>query len=170
MNEIEENLIRRLEMEFGNIELPRENQILLSTTKANDVEAGNVKEFFSGKRWNEITLDQLFDQYKSDPSASLLFMSPIAFRYYLPLFIKICISDYDDADLIYETTIWRLLPSKSHLSSHEFNKLYDEYDLEKKSLIADILQYLSVAHIDDFGENNDARLALDEWWNKYLIH
>jgi len=170
MNKQESILSRELEDTFENQGPPRAKKLLKEGTRKSNIESGYVLNFFNGKRWNDVTLKQLTQHYEGDPSACLLFMSPEAFRYYLPLFLRICLIDYESADVIYDTTLWRLVPSKNNLSRKEFDELYSGYDLEKKSLIARILQHLAQAHIDDYGEKNDAQISLDEYWNEYLVH
>jgi hypothetical protein len=69
-----------------------------------------VKAYFEGKRWKDVTLDSLRSGYPGPASACLNFMSPEAFRYYLPAFLIITMEDPVEADAIVDTVISSLRP------------------------------------------------------------
>ena len=170
MNKQENILTNELENIFHNDAPPNSENILRNGSYESNIESGYVVNFFNGKKWTDVTLNKFINDYEGDPSACLLFMSPEAFRYYLPLYLRICLVDYDNADVIYDTTLWRLIPSKNNMNREEFDELFNGYNGDQKALIAKILQFLAQAHIDDFGEKSDAQTALDDYWKEFLLH
>lgn len=170
MNKMEEKLSEQLNDEFSSQDPPSRKNILKENVNNIDIETGYVVSFFEGKKWNDVTLNELMQSYKGDPSACLVLMGSKAYRYYLPSFLRLCLVEYDNLDMVYETTLWRLIPSKNNISEKEFDNIYSDYNLNQKVLIAKILQYLSTSHKEDFVDINDAQNALDEYWGKYLVH
>src|SRR5258706_13461640 len=71
----------------------------------NSIEANDIRIFFAGKKIDEITIDLLNSAYSHDPAACLAFMSPIAFAFFLPLWMKISLNDFDKAYAIPEPVI-----------------------------------------------------------------
>ena len=75
------------------------------------LECALVAGFFRGKRWKDVTLAAL-RSYRGDASACLAFMSPQAFRYYLPAYMLIAIDDYAEADVIADSALNMLTPGE----------------------------------------------------------
>jgi hypothetical protein len=96
-------------------------------------------------------------------------MSHHAFRYYLPAYLRVCVLSWLDADAAYDYTIDHLTPSKSLRSDDEFETLFAAFTEEQNQAIANVLLHLS--RLDQQHASwDDASVALDEYWRKYVRH
>jgi len=128
-----------------------------------------IAQFFGNRSWSEISWHSLRDEYSGDPAACLGFMSHHAFRYYLPAYLRVCVLSGLDADATYDYTIDHLMPSKSLRSDDEFETLFAAFTEEQNQAIANVLLHLS--RLDQQRALwDDASVALDEYWRKYVRH
>src|SRR5262247_2241708 len=51
-------------------------------------EANLIAKFFRGKRWQEVTWDAIVNSGDLDPQGFIFLLTPEAFAYYLPAFLK----------------------------------------------------------------------------------
>jgi hypothetical protein len=91
---------------FADGDPPLYDQIVSRHQFRRDIESDNIREFLAGKRWRVLTRAE-FERYKGDMSAILGFLTPEAFRYYLPAFLSVCLTDFDWADVTVDSTLWR---------------------------------------------------------------
>ena len=109
--------------------------------------------FFAGRRWEDVSLDVLRDEYDGDASACLCFMSPQAFWYYLPAYMLIAIDAYDEADVVGHAAVNALvaddLTRRSGLTAPQ-----------RRAIVA-FLEFMQDRHADDFlpGELERALLS-----------
>ncbi len=71
-----------------------------------------VADYFKGKHWKDITLDGLQKDYPGPHDACLSFMSPEAFRFYLPSYMVIAITEEGSGDTATEAAVNALRPPK----------------------------------------------------------
>jgi hypothetical protein len=69
---------------FPNEKYPEHEAI----TSRSGIESSEVDNFFRGRRRWDITARQLNEEYKHDPSACLGFMTPGAFSFFAPLYLR----------------------------------------------------------------------------------
>jgi hypothetical protein len=67
---------------WADVEYPGDAAIAYDNTGYH-LECNQVRDFFRQKRWRDIS-HSVLRTYIGDESACLSFMSPVAFRYYLP--------------------------------------------------------------------------------------
>jgi hypothetical protein len=72
---------------FADREYPGDDRIADSDPRYPTYEGHAISAFHRGKRWWEITLRHLFDDYPGDPTACLAFMRPEGWRYCLPAYL-----------------------------------------------------------------------------------
>ena len=109
-----------------------------------------VEEFFLGKRWIDISLDALILEYPGPQDACLAFMNREASLYYLPTFLKICITDYERADTILESTISRISCADDGFGSRADPDKYASYTTEQRESIALLLKHIKSLHKEDW--------------------
>ena len=121
-----------------------------------------VEKLFKGKAWCDISLSMLINDFDVALDSIFIHMSDEAKRYYLPLFLIICLKEYEECDVMYESVMDDLV--------YRDNSYFPfvEYSDKQKKIVAQCLQYFAVlnSYEDDFF--NDAKKALNSYWKGYL--
>ena len=135
---------------FSNIAYPGDNNICYKNNYGRDYEGNQMAMFFRGKTWEQITLKSLRDEYNNDGSACLSFMSPEAYRYYLPAYMIIAINEYEDADVIGDSAIHALsFPQDNELIKFWIQRNSNFSDKQEEA-ITKFLQFMHENHeLDD---------------------
>ena len=79
-----------------------------------DDEYSYVEEFFNGREWDAFSLQTLLSEYRGPHEACLSFMSPEAFNYYLPGFMKISVEEFDPEEILMEFVLYELTPDTNY--------------------------------------------------------
>ncbi len=98
--------LEEIETAFADGPPPAEEEVVSRSTFPYDPERNQIREFLSGKRWKELSMEVL-DSYVGDPSAILGFLTPQGFSYYLPAFLTVSLTDHKQAGVIDYSTLWR---------------------------------------------------------------
>jgi hypothetical protein len=86
------HLLEEFEAAFGDLPMPSSDRIVIDNS---DAECQQVRKKFQNRHWRDLTIDDL--AYDSD---ALFFFTPEAFRFYLPAFLSVSLTDAERADLI----------------------------------------------------------------------
>lgn len=148
-----------------------------------------VADFFAGKHWNQINRAMLVQGYEGPPDACLTFMGPQAFRFYLPAFMKMALTEYEAGDTICQAALYALVPPRFDPKLYELAKLpgmtdatnpcseanvkgqrlwWDErvsgFTPAQRQAIVAFLEYLNSAHGQDYAYNSSGPgIALKYW-------
>jgi hypothetical protein len=134
---------------------PEASQIVASSYP----EPLQIRDFFKGRNWWDVTLDILVDEYVGDASACLSFMAPVGMRYYLPAYLFIACEQYDEGDVISKELPSRLLMYARDDDLYKIKCMDDA----KQAAVAQVLEFLVQAYDDE-----DAYEALEFFWGKFL--
>ncbi len=88
---------------------PGDDRIAYNTS-ARQEECNQVTGFFRGKHWRDITLESLAEEYGGDGAACLAFMTPEAYRFYLPAYMLISIDHPGTGDVLADAAVGSLAP------------------------------------------------------------
>ena len=125
------------------------------------LECMQVADFFRGKSWKDITL-QCLRTYRGDGSACLSFMSPEAFRYYLPAYMLIALDNYGEADLIADSAVNALTPQPRGPLQRFWEERVSEFTRDQKRAILAFLRHMAAAHEADYPAHGP-KDALPHW-------
>ncbi|WP_194790887.1 hypothetical protein [Pseudomonas sp. UFMG81] len=89
---------REVKAAFGKAEPPEADRIV----KSQYPEPLQIRDYFAGKNWWDITLQGLFGDYVGDASACLTFMTPIGVEYYLPAYLLMAAEFYYEGGVVTE--------------------------------------------------------------------
>ncbi len=146
-----ETVYEKIHESFDNIPYPGDKNIGAHPPGV-CLETDAVVEFFHGKQWQDITLEELQEGYKGDASACLDFMTPDAYRFYVPAYMLIALSNYNDADVIADTAINSFIPPDE--SSDDMYQWWEQriggFLLEQREAIIAFLEYMQDAHAEDY--------------------
>ncbi|HED33572.1 MAG TPA: hypothetical protein ENJ08_05035 [Gammaproteobacteria bacterium] len=151
-------LLKEIEKAFPLRPLP---DVIAGNVTPYEDEYSYVEKYFKGKEWNSFTFKELYVNYQGPQDACLAFMSTAAFHYYLPGFMCIVINEYNEADLLVDTTLYSLAPAESESNSVKF----DRFTQKQRKAIINFITYLSEVYAEDFFEN-EISSALSYWNNK----
>ena len=143
----EQILVQLIDAAFGNLPCPAEHAIG-AHERGYCLETDQIVDFFSSKHWRVISATALWNDYVGDGSACLCFMSPEAFRFYLPTYMMIAIREYQDSDLMADSAINALLPSASAHSWWE--KRVSVLTKQQREAAVAFLHYMQEHHADDY--------------------
>jgi hypothetical protein len=130
------------------------------------LEARQISDFFLGKKWEEITLDALQNDYIGDPSACFSFMTDEAKKYYFPAYVIASLTNYYEADLIVDSTVYLLNPENWE-NRKEFSLWSNAFSKKQKKLIRDYLLYLRKYYSSDFENKDGSKLdVIINLWGK----
>src|SRR5215210_5462243 len=124
---------RLVERAFAERPYPGDERIGESDPRYEDYEGHAVTAFHRGKRWQEITLRHLFDEYAGDASACLAFMQPEGWRYYLPAYLLMAL-EWDEADVITDAVIGGLTHPRARAAS--FTRVAHDLGLDPEAVLA----------------------------------
>ena len=103
---------RRIVAAFANARYPGDDNIGYDKT-GEHLECKQVAEHFRGTTWQNVDLAFLQKYGKgADVSAALTFMSPEAFRYYLPAFLLAVAEHFGEVDVLVQTVISSITPRR----------------------------------------------------------
>ncbi|WP_248920764.1 DUF6714 family protein [Pseudomonas entomophila] len=122
-----------------------------------------IRDYFAGKRWWDITLQGLFDDYIGDSSACLTFMAPAGVEYYLPAYLLMAVEHYYDGGIVTEDLAYGL---KRSIMRDDLYRM-SLYGVEKKKAIVEVLVFLWKEYGDE--EALEAmRVVAMHWGSDYI--
>ncbi|QRR08577.1 hypothetical protein FPJ27_19655 [Burkholderia sp. MS455] len=124
---------------FPNAPFPKGKSI----TDRSGIESCAVDDFFRGKKRFDITLKELRKGYEYDESACLTFMEPEAFAFFLPLFMKIATRDYDEADNIPDSLVYKPHRMTTSGAKDWLSEILKTYSKDQRDSIVDFLDEMS---------------------------
>ena len=155
----------RINAAFANARYPGDDNIGYDKT-GEHLECKQVADHFRGTSWQDVDLAFLrkYGEH-ADVSVALTFMSPEAFRYYLPAFLLVVAERFGEADLLVKTVISSLTPRRdqSNRALVEFvRKRLEGFTPEQREAIRLFLEYVKREHGQEylFGELD---AALEHW-------
>lgn len=145
---------------FDDVTSPNDDNIALG----NSFESGYVKSYFSGRNWRSIDVESLRESYPGDPAACLSFMTPDAFRYFFPSYLRMAYMEYDKADAIFDCVVGKLHAVAFEDSS--LRRVFEGYEPHQLSAIAILVRQLSDAYCKYYPRDLAAE-AFVKYWSKY---
>lgn len=112
-------------------------------TKRSGIESCAVDDFFKGRRRFDVTLKELRDGYDCDESACLTFMEPEAFVFFLPLFMKLVISDFEASENIPDSLVYKLHRMATGGARSWLDEILKSYSKEQRAVVVQFLEEMS---------------------------
>jgi hypothetical protein len=142
-----QDVISLIEKSFTQNVRPGKYEIV-SESAAYDPERTQIQKFLEDKNWHDVSLKSL-SEYVGDGSAILSLLTPKAFGYFLPAFLKICVADYEKADVIVDTTFWKFL-YRNDVSDDAFkSRLTSELTANQLETVAAAAKFLNANYGPD---------------------
>lgn len=126
-------------------------------------EYNDVYKAFKSVNWQEVNWEWLKMHYSAPTGDALLFMTPEAYRYYLPAYLLITIDSYEECDVLSDYIIYGLTAQRyEKYTPEDFQERIAPLTDEAKSVIAKFLLYIYETY-----SNKDALTAYNGYWKAY---
>jgi hypothetical protein len=136
---------KKIEAAFADVPYPGDENLVRSTNPENL----DAAKFFKGVKWWDWK-DRPSELLSPKINGYLFFLSPAAFRYYLPLYMIQALVDYNRSDLLPGEVISSLAPpDKEHINKHVTKRISLLTTAELEA-IHHYLEFFRREHGDDF--------------------
>ncbi len=128
-------MARQIEAAFASREYPGDTHIVAD---AEDWESPEILEGLQGKAWDELSVATLFEQ-----RLCLWMLTPEAFQYYLPAFIRAALLYPDQVDTLTEYTLFVLAPPAEEAEERKqrwFTCRVEGFDAAQKAAITEFVK------------------------------
>lgn len=169
-NEMFKKNITEIEHTFSMSQKPVIGELFLTKSFPLDSEYDHIRNFFNQfNDWRQITRERM-KQYIGDEIAILCFLSPVAFRYYLPAFLIAALENiFEEKSFVLALNIGLTLhkptknfePSSVQIRFEQFNVL----TLQEKLAVKHYLQVVAELEI---GDELGAETALHSYWYDFI--
>lgn len=149
-----ENLRLEIEAAFADTKYPGDDRLVYDNSGYH-LECNEIAAAFRGKDWRELSVEML--RYHAQ---SLAFMTPEAYRFYLPAYLIAAALHYDEADIIPDAVVFNLIPPSEDWLFHMYRQKMQGLTAAQRRAIRSWLQFLKEHHgEDDLVGNLDQALA-----------
>lgn len=151
---------------------PPASEVTSAGTADQGVEYSYSRNFFAGRKWQEIECAEVLQKYPSGASAMLTFLSDEGFAYYLPLFMSCVLDAFDESGSLLESLLAELAPSNPTGSQKPVARNIEMLSAEEKECVARFLNYLATCHSAELPEEIYQDIApkviLSRFWSAFL--
>ena len=152
---------QHIESAFAAVPYPGDHQISYDTS-GHHLECAQVAEFFRGKHWQQLTLHDLRDNYRGDESACLCFMSPEAYRFYLPAYMLFSLDPESLGHVIRDAAFYSLTPPDDANQRAWWQRRASVLDAAQCRAVLGYLQLLSFDPTSDY-HTAELQRAINYW-------
>ena len=125
-------VLKKLMSSFQLLTYPGDLNLVYDNTGYH-LECVDIQQAFVGKHWSELSQETLIKE-----NSALSFLTPVAFRFYLPAYLSIVIREFEETDILPDVTVqYLMLP----VEADDLNKLC-YIQQESNELQSDLSQFL----------------------------
>jgi len=95
-------VLDKLTSSFHTLPYPGDLNLVYDNT-GYDLECVDIQQAFAGKHWSELSQETLIIE-----SSALAFLTPEAFRFYLPAYLSNVVREFDESDALPEISVYYL--------------------------------------------------------------
>jgi hypothetical protein len=156
-------LARKIERTFATVPYPGDSDLVYDNS-GDHLECSEVAEAFRGRNWKDLDLD--FLRYHAQ---SIFFLSPAAYRFYLPAYLLVSLRSFAEADTIPGTIIGSLTAPKGQNPEDMdfFLRTVRMFEPEQREAITAFLEFMANTHQDSF-PFDEPRIALERYWSRQI--
>jgi hypothetical protein len=127
---------REIEAAFADAPRPADDRLVIhgDATSGDDAE---IAAAFRGKRWDELPLELLTYHHEA-----LFFMTPEAYRYFLPAYLTACMGGVRRAGNIVSAVISSLTPPRGRAGDDDFGTRMRGFTAAQRAAIKSVLVFL----------------------------
>jgi hypothetical protein len=154
-----EELRKVIKTAFATVEYPGDEHLVYDTSGYH-LECNQISAIFRGRHWLQLASEMLRKE-----SSALYFMTPAAYRYYLPAYIIECIMNYEQADVIPETVVHSLIAPCDEKALEAYRRRMESFTPVQLKAILTFLRYMEANHQEDnaLGDFDHALKSVVAW-------
>jgi len=148
-----DKLLRLVCDAFADLQMPKGETIASSA----ELEPQAIQTLLFGRPWTTVDAALLLSYGQdADTGAMPFFLSPEAFRYYLPAFLTFIVSHYSDAGTLIDALLLKLKQASDELAPCTYSQ-------RQRLTILSFLEYLKASHSEDAIMGREIDRALAVW-------
>jgi hypothetical protein len=149
-----------IERSFADAPPPEFSEIVYDDSPRH-LEGQWIRNSLAGCHWQKLTCADLLEH-----EASIYFMTPVAFRFFLPAYL-ICSLNPIEADAVADSIINSLSPPPLGVgTTEEFMSRISLLQSDELSSVASFFRYFDTYHRDSYPDDIVHR-SLEQFWSKY---
>jgi hypothetical protein len=138
-----EELRQQIEAAFAETKYPGDDRLVYDNT-GDHLECNEVAAAFRGRDWRQLSQDILRRH-----SQSLFFLTPEAYRFYLPAYLNAATLHYDEADTIPGSVVFSLIPPSDARDARAYQRRIEGFTQAQRKAIRSFLEFLKQNHTGD---------------------
>ena len=138
-----EELRLLVEAAFAETKYPGDNRLVYDDS-GHHLECNEVAASFKGKHWKQVPLETL--RYHS---AGIFFLTPEAYRFYLPAYMLAASLHYDEAGTIPDSVVFILIPPSDAKDVPNYRQRLAGFAPTQRMAIRSFLQFLKAEYPKD---------------------
>jgi hypothetical protein len=152
-----ELLLDRINDAFGKETAPPADDVAYAP-QGTHMECDDVRRAFAGKDWRSLGADDLLQNKEA-----LDFMTPRAFRFYLPAYLRFSVEHFTESDVIPDTILGILLPTVDEQLKKWRKERLDALSTGEAYVLRAFVEFLRERHRSEFDEEtlNAAMAQID---------
>ena len=148
-------LLKRISHAFGNTEMPNGSLVGKSNLDWEDKEVIRILE---GKSWDSFGIN-VITSCDVDLTAIIYRLTPVYFAYYLPSFMNLCLTHFDEIDILSDSLFSVL--SLNVVEASEYESAFAKLSSEQKNIVLSFFEYFQCQL--EFSLDREARAAYTVW-------
>jgi hypothetical protein len=154
-----DRVVAQIERAFADVVYPGDDHLVYDASGYH-LEAAEIATAFRGRHWRDVPLATLKRE-----SSGLFFMTPAAYRFYLPAYLIAAIRAYDETDTLPGSVVFSLTaaPAEDPGRAESFRARVADLTPSQRDAIRSFLEFLAAEHGRDF-PLGDIERALDSSW------
>ena len=142
------------------------NEIAYSADEL-DFERDAVAQFFAGKHWRDVSWVEL-QKYDGDCSACLSFMSPAAYRYYLPVYMFVALDHYRESDVSADSAWLSLSPPTDATFVQHWADRVAGFSTSQRDAVLSFFEFMIHEHGNDYTYDRERLNNAVSYWGNTL--
>ena len=138
-----DQLQKLIEAAFAETNYPGDTQ-LVDDNSGYHLECNEVAAAFRGKHWKEVPLETL--RYHS---AGIFFLTPEAYRFYLPAYLLAAVLHYDQVDTLPDSVVFSLIPPSDARDVEAYRQRVEGFTATQRQVIRCFLEFQKQHHSQD---------------------
>jgi hypothetical protein len=138
-----DKLRKLIEAAFADTSYPGDARLVYDNS-GRHLECNEIAAAFRGKHWKEVPLETLCYH-----SAGIFFLTPEAYRFYLPAYLLAALLHYNQADTLPDSVVFSLIPPSDAKDAQVYRRRLEGFTAAQRQVIRCFLEFQKEHHAQD---------------------